>query len=249
MPIGPKRMPFLEHLDELRRRLFIIAIIVVVGSTALYYWGWDIYNIIMAPILPLLDQKPAVFGPFEAFTLRFKAALYGAIILGSPVILWQVMAFFLPALKPKEQRYVVPTFIAFVVLFAAGVAFCYYEILGVAFGWMLSQTAGAVQAIPDAGKYFTGATLLMIGFGIGFELPIVVFYLVLFNIVPYKKLRENWRIAYVVMMIVASIATPDWSPVTMGALFAALVVLYEASLLLARVLLAKRIAAQKAAEY
>ncbi len=243
-------MPFLSHLDELRKRLFIIAILVIVGSTGLYYWGWDIYAIIMAPVLSALgDQSPTVFGPFEAFTLKFKVALYGTLILGSPIIIWQIMAFFLPALKPKERRYVLPTFLVMVALFALGVFFCYSQILGVAFDWMLGQAGDAVATIPDAGKYFSGATLLMIGFGIGFELPVVVFYLVLFDIVSYKKLRENWRIAYVSMMIVASVATPDWSPVTMGALFAALAALYELSLLLARVLLAKRIARQNALGY
>lgn len=243
-------MPFFEHLDELRRRLFVIAILVIVGSTALYALGWDIYAIIMAPVIRVLgDQSPTVFGPFEAFTLKFKVALYGTLIAGSPIIIWQIMAFFLPALKPRERRYVVPTFIAMVALFALGVAFCYTQILEVAFTWMLGQAGDAVATVPDAAKYFSGATLLMIGFGIGFELPVVVFYLVLFDIVPYRKLRENWRIAYVGMMIVASVATPDWSPVTMGALFAALVALYELSLLLARVLLAKRIARQKAMGY
>lgn len=243
-------MPFLSHLDELRKRLFIIAILVIVGSTGLYYWGWDIYGVIMAPVISALgDQTPTVFGPFEAFTLKFKVALYGTLIIGSPVIIWQIMAFFLPALKPRERRYVLPTFLVMVALFALGVFFCYTYILGVAFDWMLGQAGDAVATIPDAGKYFSGATLLMIGFGLGFELPVVVFYLVLFDIVSYKKLRENWRIAYVSMMIVASIATPDWSPVTMGALFAALAALYELSLLLARVLLAKRIARQKALGY
>lgn len=243
-------MPFFSHLEELRRRLFIIAILVIVGSAGLYYWGWDIYAIIMAPVMSKLgDQTPTVFGPFEAFTLKFKVALYGTLIAGSPIIIWQVMAFFLPALKPKERRYVLPTFLVMVALFALGVLFCYSQVLGVAFEWMLGQAGDAVATIPDAGKYFSGATLLMIGFGIGFELPVVVFYLVLFDIISYRKLRENWRIAYVAMMIVASIATPDWSPVTMGALFAALAVLYELSLLLARVLLAKRIAQQKAMGY
>lgn len=243
-------MPFLNHLDELRRRLAIIAVVVIVGSMGLYYWGWEIYAIFMAPVLNVLgDKLPAVFGPFEAFTLKFKVALYGTLIIGSPVIIWQVMGFFLPALKPKEQRYVIPTFLVMVLLFAAGVAFCYTQVLEVAFAWMQSQAGDTVQTIPDAAKYFHGATLLMIGFGIGFELPIVVFYLVLFNIVPYKKLRQNWRISYVVMMIVASIATPDWSPVTMGALFGALVVLYEGSLLFARVLLSKRIKAEAAEGY
>jgi len=243
-------MPFLSHLDELRRRLSIIAIVVIVGSMGLYYWGWDIYQIIMAPVLEVLgDKMPVVFGPFEAFTLKFKVALYGTLIIGSPIIIWQVMGFFLPALKPKEQRYVIPTFLVMVLLFALGVAFCYTQILGVAFTWMQGQAGDAVQTIPDAAKYFSGATLLMIGFGVGFELPVVVFYLVLFNIVPYKKLRENWRVAYVLIMIVASVATPDWSPVTMGALFGALLALYEGSLLLARVLLAKRIKQQAAEGY
>lgn len=243
-------MPFFSHLEELRKRLFVIAILVIVGSAGLYYWGWDIYAIIMAPVISELGgQTPTVFGPFEAFTLKFKVALYGTLIAGSPIIIWQVMAFFLPALKPKERRYVLPTFLVMVALFALGVFFCYSQVLGVAFEWMLGQAGDAVATVPDAGKYFSGATLLMIGFGIGFELPVVVFYLVLFDIVSYRKLRENWRIAYVAMMVVASVATPDWSPVTMGALFAALAVLYELSLLLARVLLAKRIARQKAMGY
>ena len=90
--------------------------------------------------------------------------------------------------------------------------------------------------------------MMMLGFGIGFELPVIVFYLVIFNIVPYAKLRESWRVVYVVLMLVASAATPDWSPYTMGGLYVALVGLYEISMLLARVTLRKRIAAQKRAE-
>ena len=73
---------------------------------------------------------------------------------------------------------------------------------------------------PDAGKYFHGVIMMLIGFGVGFELPVIVFYLVIFNIVPYAKLRESWRVVYVVLMLVASAATPDWSPYTMGGLYA-----------------------------
>jgi len=102
--------------------------------------------------------------------------------------------------------------------------------------------------IPDAVKFFQGVVLMLLGFGVGFELPVIVFYLVIFNIVPYKKLRQSWRVVYVALMVVASAATPDWSPATMGGLYAALVILYELSMLLARVTLRKRIAAQRAAE-
>jgi sec-independent protein translocase protein TatC len=242
-------MPFLDHLSELRRRLMIIASVILVGSSVLYFYAPQLYDFIMLPIinLPALKGQPLnILGPFGTFGLRFTVALYGAIIIGSPIILWQVMGFFLPALKPKERRYVIPTFFALILFFATGVVFCYVVIMETAFGWMVSQAWESVQVLPDARLYFSGATLLMLGFGIAFELPVVIFYLVIFNIVPYAKLRENWRVAYVALMVTASIATPDWSPVTMGALFGALVVLYEGSMALARVMLAKRIKAQKA---
>lgn len=242
-------MPLLEHIAELRKRLMVIAAVVLVGSSALYFYAPMLYDFVMQPItnLPALEGKPLnILGPFGTFGLRFTVGLYGSLIFGSPIILWQVMAFFLPALKPKERKYIIPTFFALIIFFAAGVTFCYEIIMKTAFGWMISQAWGTVQVLPDARQYFSGATLLMLGFGLAFELPVVIFYLVVFNIVPYKKLRENWRVAYVALMVTASIATPDWSPVTMGALFGALVALYEGSMGLARIILARRIAAQKA---
>lgn len=246
MPIKPRRMPFFDHLDELRKRLAIIAAVIFVGSLVLYSFAPQIYDWFMAPIIHIFDGKQLVtLNPFENFTLKFKISLYATLVVGSPIIIWQVFAFFLPALKPKERKWVLPTFLAMVVLFAGGVAFCHQIVLPAAFEWMVGQAWDSVTVMPSASTYFQGAILLVIAFGIGFQLPVVVFYLVLFDIVPYAKLRANWRVAYIVMMVVASIATPDWSPVTMGALFGALVVLYEASLLFARVLLSKRIAAQR----
>jgi sec-independent protein translocase protein TatC len=241
-------MPFFDHVAELRRRIVIIAVTILTLSMVLYTWGWQIYDFVMAPILPQLKAPPTIFTPFGTFGLRFQVAFYASIVVGAPIILWQIMAFFLPALKQKERRYVIPTFTAGVLLFALGVTFCYMVILSVGFQWILAQGGGAVAVIPDAQKFFQGVIMLLIGFGIGFELPIVVFYLVIFNIVPYAKLREQWRVVYVILMFVASAATPDWSPWTMGGLFVALSVLYELSMLLARVTLRKRIAAQKAEE-
>jgi sec-independent protein translocase protein TatC len=248
MPILPQRMPFFDHIAELRRRIVVIAVTIMVLSMALYTWGWQIYNFVMAPVLPQLDAAPTIFTPFGTFGLRFQVAFYASLVIGAPIIIWQVGAFFLPALKEKERRYVVPTFLAAIGLFALGVTFCYEIILSKGFEWILAQGGTAVAVVPDAQKFFQGVVMLLIGFGIGFELPIVVFYLVIFNIVPYAKLREQWRIVYVVLMLVASAATPDWSPWTMGGLYVALVLLYEASMLLARVTLRKRIAAQKAEE-
>ena len=244
-------MRFIDHLDELRKRIVIVAVVVGTAATVLYIWSWDILELLMRPLLPFLGEEPLrVFGPFEPFTFRFKVSLYAALVLTSPIIIWQVLAFFLPALKPKEQRYFIPTFFVAVVLFLIGNLFAYTVILGPAFEWMFAQagTSGLIDILPEAPKFLSGVTLLMLGFGLAFQLPVVIFYLIAFGLVPYKKMRQNWRIAYVALLIVASIATPDWSPVTMGFLFGALVVLYEGSLLLARVVLRKRIAEQRAAE-
>jgi sec-independent protein translocase protein TatC len=243
-------MPFFEHLSELRKRIIIIAVVVSAASLIMYTWAWDVYAFVLKPVMPYLTPtlpggKLGVLGPFEGFTLRFRVSLYASLVIVSPIIIWQVMAFFLPALKPKERRYVVPTFLAMAALFAAGIIFAYIVVEPVGFKWMLDQTTGSVVGqLGSADKWFMGVTLLLFAFGIGFQLPVIVFYLMIFNVVPYAKLRANWRIAYVVIMVVSAVATPDWSPVTMGALFGALVLLYEASMLLARVVLSKRISEQ-----
>ncbi len=245
-------MPFFDHLSELRRRLVIIVASVSIVSLVVYTWAWDIYDFIMKPVLPYLKKAGAeslvTLGPFEGFTLRFRVSLYAAIVIASPIIIWQVMAFFLPALKSRERKYVIPTFAAMITLFLGGITFCYIVVLPKAFEWMIAQLGGAVGLMPDAARWFGGVTLLLLAFGVGFQIPVIVFYLMIFDIVPYKTLRSNWRVAYVTLMVVSAIATPDWSPVTMGALFAALVVLYEASMLLARVVLSRRIAEQRRLE-
>src|SRR5512137_2154764 len=163
MPIGPARMPFLDHIAELRRRLIVIAAVVLIGSSTLYFWAPQIYDFIVQPVLkiPALADKPMnILGPWGTFGLRFTVALYASIIIGSPIILWQIMAFFLPALRPKERKYVIPTFFALLAFFASGVVFCYTVILSTAFGWMISQAWESVQVLPDARLYFSGATLL-----------------------------------------------------------------------------------------
>lgn len=253
MPISPKRLPFLEHIAELRHRLIVVVAVLGVTSVVLYTWAWEVYEFVLAPVMPYLKDAGVdsfkVGGPFEGFTLRFRVSMYAAIVLTSPIIIWQVMAFFLPALKPRERRYVVPTFFAMLALFAAGVVFCYIVVAPVGFEWMIGQTSNSVVGqLGLADKWFQGMILLLFAFGIGFQLPVVVFYLMIFNVVPYAKLRKNWRVSYVIIMCVSAVATPDWSPVTMGGLFVALVLLYELSMLLARLVLNKRIAEQQQLE-
>lgn len=253
MPIGPARMPFFEHIAELRRRLIIVLSVVAVSSLVIYTWAWQIFDFVMAPAMPALNavgvDKLNLMGPLAGFTLRFKVAVYAAIVVMSPIIIWQVMAFFLPALRPKEKKYVLPTFFTMVALFVGGVAFCYYVVEPKAIEWFVGQgVSQSLSQLPSAELWFQTVLLLLLAFGLAFQLPVVVFYLLIFNIVPYDKLKENWRIVFVVLLTVAAIATPDWSPITMGALAAALVVLYLLSMMFAGAVLRGRIRAAKVRE-
>jgi len=126
--------------------------------------------------------------------------------------------------------------------------FCYLMILPASFAWLAAQSGTIMTFTPTAGDLLLVVEFFLLGFGICFETPVVVFYLVYFGVVPYAKLRSNWRIIYVTIVILASMITPDWSPVSMGALSVAMIVLYELSMLACRVVLAKKIKAQKAAE-
>ena len=155
-----------------------------------------------------------------------------------------LLAFFLPALKPSERKWFIPTFAAAVGLFIFGTVFCYLIILDPAFQWLTDQSAGFATVQAQASSFIDTIVKFEIGFGFAFELPLVIFYLVIFDVIPYKKLRGSWRTVYIALMVISAMVTPDASPVTMLLMFAALVVLYEASLLISRIVLSKRIKQQ-----
>ena len=250
MPIGPARMPLLDHLGELRMRLVRIVVCLLGAAVILYLASPTLGQFLLAPIADFIPSDAEglaalqAIDPFEGFSTRFKIAVWAAVVATSPVILWQLLAFFLPALKPSERKWFVPTFAAAVTLFIVGVVFCYLVILNPAFEWLTNQAAGFGTVAPRMSTYIDIIIKFELAFGIAFELPLVVFYLVIFDIVPYKKLRDNWRVVYIALMVICAMATPDASPVTMLLMFAAMVALYEGSLLVSRVVLRKRIKKQ-----
>jgi sec-independent protein translocase protein TatC len=127
-----------------------------------------------------------------------------------------------------------------VALFFLGMAFCYLIIQKAAIGWMIDQTTEFASVIADAEDYLNIMMLLEVGFGLAFQLPLVIFYLSILHIVPYKTFRSQWRYIYVGLMLLSGVVTPDASPVTMVLMFAALVGLYEAALAVARYILIAR---------
>lgn len=248
MPISPRDMPFFQHFVELRKRATISLAAVLILSFIFYedrIYGF-LLKILLHPIAEYIPQGGlTVLGPFETLTFRFKIAVIAALIVSAPLIIYQIFAFLAPGLKPNERKWIFPTVGAAIVLFISGALFAYFVVMGPAFEWMAAQGAGYINSIAAAGPYLSGISLMLLGFGIGFELPLVVFYLIGFSIIPYDAIRGGWRYAYVGIVIVAAVATPDWSPWTMGGLSLALIILYEGSLLLSRLVFKKKIAEQR----
>ncbi|MCL2491242.1 MAG: twin-arginine translocase subunit TatC [Coriobacteriia bacterium] len=248
MPVNPRVMPFTKHFIELRKRFIYILIVFFLFLILFYqeYFYVRIMDLLLYPLGDILPESGLVaLGPFELLTFRFKVAIYSALVASSPVIFYNIFAFFMPAFKKQERKWLFPTVAAAVLLFLVGVAFAYFIILGSTFEWLFAQGAGAVHALPSANLYLSGIALLLVGFGLAFELPLVVFYLIGWGVIPFDTLVKGWRFAVVGIMVVAAIATPDWSPITMGGLSLAMLALYFAAVGLARVVFAEKIKQQR----
>ena len=241
MPIGPARMPLFDHIGELRRRVTIIVVSVVVAAVIIYFATPSLIELMIDQIREAMRGGDLyVFTALGGFTIRFKVACFFAVIVCTPIIIWELMAFFLPALKPSERKWVVPTVGAMVFLFFLGMVFCYFVIQPAAFGWLLGESDAFATTMADAEDYLNIYMMLEIGFGVAFQLPLVIFYLTIFHLVPYATLRGQWRYVYVGLMVLSAVVTPDASPVTMFLMFAALIALYEVALAVARYVLVAR---------
>ncbi len=227
------RMSFIDHLDELRKRLINIAIAVSIGATVGYIYWKPILDLILEP---LGDTELFFTTPMEPFVGRFRVAIFASIFAVFPIIIYQVMIFIAPALRSKEKKIALPIVLLLVILFYSGIIFGYQYILPVGINWLIGQGQGYVSQILTIDKYVSFIALFLLAFGGGFQTPVAILILVKIGVVSPKSLRKNWRIAYIVILTIAAIITPDWSPITMSIMALPMLILYELSILLARAL-------------
>ncbi len=228
-------MTFVEHLEELRKRIIYSIIALIVGASICYIFFTPLIEFIKWPLpADLKNMQLAVLGIMQMFLIRFKLAVIGGFILTSPFIIYQVLSFFTPALKEKERKYTFTLLPLMVLLFLGGAAFAFFLVLPHSIAWLMGQGAGQLAFINQADSYISFVSLFVLGFGISFEAPLVILALIKLGIVSRKQLREQWRYAYVASFAIAAIVTPDWSIYSMSALGVALVMLFEISLFLAR---------------
>lgn len=229
-------MPLFDHLAELRRRITIMVVSIAVAAIVVYMATPTLIDIMLDPIKTVLPEGSSltVLSALGGFTIRFKVSLFFGAIMCTPIILWQILGFFLPALNEKERKWVLPTMAAMVALFFLGMVFCYLFIQKTAFGWLIDQITEFATATINAEDYLSIMLLLEVGFGIAFQLPLIIFYLSILHVVPYRSFRTNWRYVYVGLLVICAVVTPDASPITMILMYAVMLALYEVSLAVAR---------------
>jgi len=207
-------MSLMEHLDELRRRIVHSAIYLAVGFGIAWIFRNQFVSFIQAPLNKI--GKSLVFThPMDPLNLQLQVSLVGGAIIASPFILFQVWLFIAPGLYQRERRFVVPFMAATVGLFLGGASFGYFYVLPGALKILIvdfGHNFTSMVTIEDYSSFFLS---IILGLGISFEMPILIFFLAMFGIVSPRFLWNNIRYAVLAVFIVAAIITPSPDPWTM----------------------------------
>ena len=230
------KMSFLEHLDELRRRLVRIAIYVGIGLAASFYFSKDIYHFISRPLLTVLPQgtKLAYTNPTDPFTLYLKVSALAGIFLTIPFILYEVWKFIAPGLYRREKRYVFPFLFFSILLFLVGAAFCYTIVLPQAYGFLV-RLGGDFTPVIKIDEYLDLTNMMLLGFGLIFEMPVLVAFLAIFGLVTPKFLISKFRYAILIIVAAAAALSPTGDAFNLMIWTAPMIVLYMVSIVVAAV--------------
>jgi len=229
-PAGDAVMPLLEHLSELRRRIAIALLAVAIGSIAGFVLGPRIIEVVKAPYG---DKPLLLLNPGEGFFITLKIAIVTGVVLGMPVILFELWRFVSPGLTREERRLARPWVPLALAFFLAGVAVA-YVVLPFAIAFLSSFGTGALQNAWTADGYFGFVAMLFLGFGLVMEYPIVLVLLSKVGIVTSVRLRSSRRYVIVIIAIVAAVVTPGGDIVSPTVLGVVMYILYELSILLVR---------------
>lgn len=224
------------HIADLRKRLTISTITVVVMFFACFSFYEPILEWMMAPVkhaLPVGTSMIAVEIQ-ETFFTAMKVAFFGGFIISLPVIFWQLWLFLAPGLYDHEKKLVVPFVFFATLMFLLGASFAYYIVVPVGFDFLIAFGNSVVSVLPSIGKYVGFFTKLMIGFGIAFELPVITFFLAKIGIVNDQMLKDFFRYAVVLIFIVAAVLTPP-DVISQVLMAAPLLILYGVSIYIAKV--------------
>lgn len=224
-----KEMTLIDHIEELRRRLLICLIALAVGVVISLFFGEKIVTFITTPIGGL--DKLQSIEITENMGVYMRVSLLAGLIIAFPVIIYELLIFILPALKPDEKRFVLFSIPMVTIFFLGGVAFGFLVMLPAALPFLINFLG--VQTNPRLSSYVNFVTNLLFWIGISFEMPLFIYVLARFGVVTAKSLLRFWRQAIVLIAILAAVITPTVDPVNMSLMMAPLIALYFISILFA----------------
>jgi sec-independent protein translocase protein TatC len=238
-PKNPEgRMTVFEHLGELRRRLMISIVAVVIAGTVVFILAPEIIAFLVTFYRDATkgERNALVFtGPLDAFATRLKIATYGGIVLASPVWLFQLWRFITPGLNPKERKYAIPFVMSSIILFVMGGVVALLT-LEPALNFLLNIGGADLQPLLTADKYISLVALMIVAFGLSFEFPVVLVFLLLARVLTTKQLRAWRRYAAVIIVAFAAVITPSQDPYSLFAMAVPMYIFYEGSIIIGRFL-------------
>jgi sec-independent protein translocase protein TatC len=248
---GGKMMSIWDHLAELRSRIVRSLSGVIVLFIVAFAFSDPIIVYLKQPLIRALPPGNAGLhftGPLDVFLVQIKVAFLVAIVGGSPIWLYQFWKFFEPALYPRERRYVLPFIVASASLFIAGTAFCYYGILPMTLEYLIQMGSEVGTPLITIKDYVSLLLLMVGGFGIIFETPVIIVLLNLLDILSLEALVSSRRFVIVVIMVISAVLTPSPDPMSQFAMAIPCYLMFEIAILAVRLIeRARRRSAAKAA--
>ena len=239
-------MSLVEHLTELRRRLIVSLSALVVGGVV----GWFLYDpvidLLTEPYCDYLQTVPpdlratqecalSFFGALEPALIKLKLVLFLGLFIALPVVLYQLWAFVVPGLTRRERRLAIPFVLSSVFLFALGAAFAYWT-LPKALSFLLGFAGDQFAPLLAGDKFLSFVMVVALSFGLAFELPVALVFLVVAGVLSTAQLRRWRRSAILFIAIFAAVITPSSDPFTMLAMTIPMVLFYEAAILVGRLM-------------
>jgi sec-independent protein translocase protein TatC len=202
-------MPFLEHLEELRRRMIRGFLILMTLGFAGWYVADPVIKWLLLPLAGLHPQPKLIYlTPPRLFMVKFWVGMAAGIVIGLPYLFWEVWSFVAPALLGRERKVIFALVIPSVVLFILGLAFAFYVVIPMGLDFLLQAGSLDIEAQLEIGEYLLFLVRFGIGFGIIFQLPVVIVILSGFGLIGPAFLLKYWRHAVIIILIVAAILTP-----------------------------------------
>jgi len=227
-----------DHLMELRKRLKWALIWLMVGFVASYYWSQDIFHSLMQPVFAALPEGEKALhfaSSVEPFIIYLKVGLYAGLFVASPFIFWQIWMFVAPGLYRRERKKILPFVIVATVFFVGGAVFCYLIILPPTFEFLIKNVGPNITPVLMMDQQLGLVMLMVLAFGIIFELPLILTLLAMMGVVDHKFLSKYRRHAIVVNVLIAAFVTPTGDPFNLALMALPMMVCYELGVLGARI--------------